>query len=44
MGVNLDLKTHDSNERRSSLMPVLMTGESPKLPSGVVPDHLAGEE
>ena len=38
MGLDLDFQTHDIDERRSSLMPVLMTGESSKLPSGVVPD------
>ena len=38
MGWGLVFETHDIDERRSSLMPVLMTGESPELPSGVVPD------
>jgi hypothetical protein len=38
MGWDLVFETHDIDERRSSLMPVLVTGESPKLPSGVVPD------
>ena len=32
------LETHDIDERRSSLMPVLIFGESRKPPSGVVPD------
>jgi len=31
-------ETHDIDERRSSLMPVLIFGESRKPPSGVVPD------
>jgi len=35
---DLVVETHDIDERRSSLMPELMTGESPKLPSGAVPD------
>jgi len=39
MAVNRVFETHDIDDRRStSLMPVLMIGESPILPSGVVPD------
>ena len=40
MGWDLVFGTHDIDERRSSLMPVLMTDESPKLPSDVVPGPL----
>jgi hypothetical protein len=38
MTVNRVFETHDTDDRRTSLMPVLMIGESPVLPSGVVPD------
>jgi hypothetical protein len=38
IAMDLVIEARDIDERRSSLMPVLMIAESPELPSGVVPD------